>query len=117
MFHFDYVGHFDPRDFLDMSDGECRLKVTRPISREAVDRILAKFDAEVAEYVWYNEAGYAGCDWGQAPVALWDSIHRFARALAESERAIVMGEAPGFLIERPEVNPATKTPDAGFESK
>jgi hypothetical protein len=100
--HFRYVGHFDPRDFLDLSARPCRPKVQRPLSREAAERVLAGFDLEVAEYVWYDEAGYVTCGWAQAPHRLWDSIHRFALALAEAEGAVVMNEPPGWLIEYPE---------------
>jgi hypothetical protein len=100
--HFHYVGHFDPHDFLDLSERPCRPKVQRPLSRAAADRVLAGFDPEVAEYVWYDEAGYVTCGWAQAPHRLWDSIHRFALALAEAEGAVVMNEPPGWLIEYPE---------------
>jgi hypothetical protein len=99
--HFHYVGHFDPRDFVDLSARPHKPKVQRPLSREAADRVLARFDPEVAEYVWYDDAGYVGCDWSRAPRQLWEDIHRFALALAEADNAVVMNEPPGWLIEYP----------------
>ena len=101
MLHFHYVGHFDPRDFVDTSERPCRPKVQRPLSREAAGRVLASFDPEIAAYVWYDEGGYVGCGWSQAPHRLWESIHRFALALAEAEGAVVMNES-GWRIEYPE---------------
>lgn len=102
MLHFHYVGHFDPRDFLDLSTRPCKPKVQRPLPREAVERVLTAFDPEVAAYVWYDEAGYVTCGWAQAPRGLWDGIHQFAVALAEAEGAVVMNEPPGWLIEYPD---------------
>jgi hypothetical protein len=63
--HFHHIGHFDPRDFVDLSSIPHKPKVQRPLSRAAVDRILATFDGAVAEYVWYDESGYVGCSWTQ----------------------------------------------------
>jgi hypothetical protein len=102
LFHFHYVGHFDPRDFLDTSERPYRPKVKRPLSREVADRVLARFDPEVADYVWYDDCGYVGCDWAQAPYRLWDCIHRFARGFADAADGVVMNEPPGWLIEYPE---------------
>lgn len=102
MLHFHYVGHFDPRDFVDLSARPCKPKVQRPLPREAAERVLARFDPKIAQYVWYDESGYVGCSWSEAPQRLWESIHRFAVALAEAEKAVVMNEPPGWLIEYPE---------------
>jgi hypothetical protein len=99
--HFHYVGHFDPRDFVDCTARPYKPKVQRPLSREAADRVLAGFDPEIAAYVWYDESGYVGCSWSEAPRRLWESIHRFALALAEGEKGVVMNEPPGWLIEYP----------------
>ena len=101
MFHFHFVGHFDPRDYVDISALPYKPKVQRPLSREAADRMLAKFDAEIAEYVWYDESGYVGCSWSKAPRRLWESIYHFALALAEAENAVVMNEPPAWVIEYP----------------
>jgi hypothetical protein len=100
--HHYYVGHFDPRDYLDMSAKPFRLKARRTLPREAMDRVLADFDPAIAEYVSYEEGCYVACGWGQAPHWLWEGIHRFALALAESEGAVVMSEPPGWVIEYPE---------------
>ena len=102
MVHFYYVGHFDPCDFVDTTVRPQQPKVQRPLSREAAERVLATFDARIARYVWYDDSGYVGCSWSHAPYALWDTIHRFALALAEAEVALVMNEAPCWLIEYPE---------------
>ena len=102
MFHFHYIGHFDPHDFLDLSKGYSKPKVQLPISRLAAERVLANFDTEIAEYVSYEDAGYVVCSWAYAPHRLWESIGRFAVALAESECAVVMNEPPGWLITYPE---------------
>jgi hypothetical protein len=100
--HYHYVGHFDPRDFVDLLAPSYKPKVQRPLSREAAGRVLAKFDPEIADYVWYDDSGYVECCWSHAPQRLWESIHRFALALAEAEKAVVMNESPGWLIEYPE---------------
>jgi hypothetical protein len=102
VFHFHYVGHFDPHDFLNLTKRPYRPKVRQPLSREAADHVLGGFDPEVAEYVCYDEAGYVTCSWAQAPHRLSECIHNFARALAEAEGAVVMNEPPGRLIEYPE---------------
>jgi len=101
MIHFHWVGHFDPRDPLDFSVRPWRPKARRPLDHGAVERTLASFP-EVADYVHYDEdGGFVGCYWSDAPGKLWDRVHRFARALAEAEGAVVMNEGPMFLIEFP----------------
>lgn len=102
MFHFYYVGHIDPRDSVDYSVRPCKPKLTRPLSRDAVKRVLIGFLPDVARYVDYDHEGFVVCRWSHAPMSLWDSIHRFALALAESERAVLMNEAPQFEIEFPQ---------------
>lgn len=102
MLHFHYIGHFDPRDFMDTSEKPHRPKVTRPLPREAMDRVLADFDPEIADHIWYDEGGYVVCGWAQAPYRYSEPLHRFALALAESEGALVMNEPPGWFIEYPE---------------
>jgi len=69
LFHFHYVGDFDPHDSLDLSVCPITPKAKRPPSRESANLVLAKFDAEIAEYVWHDENGYVGCDWSAAPAA------------------------------------------------
>jgi len=100
--HFHFVGHFDPHDFLNLTEKPHRLKVQRRLYWETAMRVFAGFGPEVAEYVWYDQVGYIICGWSQAPHRLWDGIHRFALALAEAEGAVVMNEPPGWLIEYPE---------------
>lgn len=99
MLHWHYVGHFDPRDALDRSEKPYKPKVVRPISKAAVNRCLAAFGDEVAEYVSCFPEGYVLCNWSIAPYKLWDRVHRFANALAEAEGAVIMSEA--FIVEYP----------------
>jgi hypothetical protein len=101
MLHSYYVGHFDPPDPVITSVKPLKPKVQRPPSPDAVIRVLEAFDPRIAEFVFYDGAGYVGCSWSRAPLALRDQLTRFARALAEAEGAVVMLEAPGWIIELP----------------
>jgi hypothetical protein len=92
MLHWHDVGHFDPRDRLDKSSKPYKPKLIRPIPEEAVDRCLAAFGEDVSEFVSYESGGYVLCDWSAAPFPLWDRVHRFADALADTEGAVVMSE-------------------------
>lgn len=47
--------------------------------------MFPKFDAQIAEYVLYEESGYVSCSWLQASHRLLMSIYRFALARAEAE--------------------------------
>jgi len=103
VFHFHFVGHFDPRDPVDTSAKPHTPKARSPISREAVERVLAACGPEVAKYIEYDDAGgYVTCCWSHAPSRLWGEIHRFAVALAQAEGAVVMNEPPAWPIEYPE---------------
>lgn len=104
MLHFHYVGHFDPRDYVDTSEKPFRPKAMRLMSREAMDRVLSEFNPAIADYVWYNDdGGYVVCGWAQAPRWFYEPIHLFALALAESKGAVVMNER--WLIEVTRVGP------------
>lgn len=85
---------------MDRTERPSKPKVQRPISREAVERTLAAFGKEVKEYVVYVPEGYVRCDWSKAPFDLWDTLERFAKALAKDEEAVVMSE--DYLIEYPQ---------------
>jgi hypothetical protein len=102
MFHFDYVGHFDPADPVDTSVKPLRPKILRPLAHDRVRRLLDDFGGEVARYIEYDDGGYVVCSWSHAPARLSEQIRNFARALAETEVAMVMSEPPLCVIEYPE---------------
>jgi hypothetical protein len=101
MFHQDYVGHFDPRTGIDYSARPPMLKPSWPVSREAYERTLARFDPPVAHCVVYRPEGWVVCDWTgacllghptHAPLRLSAAVRDFARTLAENDDAVVMTE-------------------------
>lgn len=100
MFHHHYEGHFDPRDPVDTTLRPCQPKVQRPILRGGFERFLASFADDIGEFVCWCMEGYVICDWSYAPHKLWEAVHRFAYALADSEGAVVMSEM--FFVEYPQ---------------
>jgi hypothetical protein len=99
MLHWHYVGHFDPRDPVDTTVMPYRPRVVRPISEAAVERALRSFGEDVAEFVSYYPEGYVCCNWSVAPARRWQSVHRFAYALAQAEGAVLMSER--YIVEFP----------------
>lgn len=110
MFHHDYVGHFDPCDAMEKSDGLLRPKTSRPISPEAYQHTLERFDPGVSEFVEFCADGWVICDWTRPPYprnAMSKTVRDFARTLAENDRAVVMTEMfiiwfPGWAKQRQE---------------
>jgi hypothetical protein len=101
VFHFQYVGYFDPRDPVDSSGRPCEPKVQRPLPRDSAIRLLKSFSGELERYVEYDDKGYVVSSWSRAPVRLWEELQRYCRDLAKAEGAVVINEAPLFLIVYP----------------
>jgi hypothetical protein len=90
--HSHIVGHIDPLDPADTSDLPYRPKVVRPIPREAADRAVADFGADVAPFVSYGGGGYVLCHWSAAPYTLTDRLREFAQYLADREGAVALDD-------------------------
>jgi hypothetical protein len=102
MFYYLIVGHIDPRG---RAAGP---KVSRPVSRDRVEKALDEFGRDVEAHLGYDAAGYLICRWAEAPLRLWERVKAFAHFLARREGAVVLDERmevaapPGSLPYPPE---------------
>ena len=93
--HYTIVGHFNPA-VLNPSN----IVPLRPLSKTAVESLLAESDPQISEHIEYRD-GYVQCCWaGGFPHTIGKLVHTFAYKLAASENCIG-AELPLCLIEYP----------------
>lgn len=110
MLHFYYVGHFDlANPVLPASNKRMlpEIKVLNPILASSVNHLLDSY-GEIAEFIHYDKSGFAICHWSSANSFAQGLVKKFAIALASQENAIVMIEAPTFMVVYPDSAIATQ---------
>lgn len=94
--HHTIVGRFDPTTLFPNRP----LQPSRPLSRQAVETLLAEYLPEVRECVEFRD-GFVAVHWAPCPAKLSATVHRFAYHLAEQE-GCVAAESPLYYIAYPE---------------
>ena len=93
--HYTIVGHFDPATL-----NPSNIVPTEPLSRSAVETLLAESDPQISDHIEYRD-GYVQCCWaGAFAHSVGTLVHKFAYKLAERENC-VGAELPFCVIEYP----------------
>ena len=92
MIHFHYIGYFDPRDPLDVSEKPYRPKPLRPVPDELVSRLARRYEVALGEDVDVVD-GYVVSHLGHE-----GELHPFEAALV-AEGCVVMTQGPFRVVQ------------------